>query len=101
LLIWGIFEERLPCLEITAFSFILGAIAFLPGLVAANICYFLGPLGERIFRPSNANMYRRWIFGGGVALSLLIIFAPPILNLVQAIAGVSCVDEFGETRTPR
>ena len=101
LLIWGLFEERLPCLEITAVTMIFGAFAFLLGLAIANVCYFLGPLGERILRPSNADMYRRWTFGAGLALSLLLIFAPPVFNLALAFSGLSCVDKFGETHEAR
>jgi hypothetical protein len=96
LTIWGFFEERLPCLEITGFSIIFGGILFLLGLGLANICYLLGPLSERIVRPRNAFVFRRWAYGIGLAFSLLLIFSPPLLNLIVALLGpLPCTDKFG------
>ncbi len=59
LTVWGLFEERLPCLEITSFSILFGGILFLLGLGAANIFYFLGPLSERLACPRNTIVFRR------------------------------------------
>jgi hypothetical protein len=85
LVVWALFEDRLPCLEITAFSIVFGAIFFFFGLGVANICYFLRPLSERIFRPKEPLAFRRIVFGLGLAVSLLLIFSPPVLNLLFAI----------------
>src|SRR5271166_5730750 len=43
LMVWWLFEARLPCLQVTGFSLFAGAILFAIGLVVANLCYFLGP----------------------------------------------------------
>ena len=44
--VWGLFEERLPCVEITGFSIIFGGVLFLLGLGVANMFYFLGPFSK-------------------------------------------------------
>ena len=97
LTVWWLFAERFPCLEITGVAVILWAILFLVAVGFANICYFLGPLSERLIRPRNALAFRRRTYGAGVAFSLLLIFSPPILNLLLAFLGPQeCTDEFGE-----
>ena len=68
LLVWWLFEERLPCLEITGFTGLAGLVLFLLALGLANICYFLGPLSERLIRPRNVTVFRRYAFGSGLAL---------------------------------
>jgi hypothetical protein len=96
LMVWVLFEDRLPCLEITAFSLLFGGILFLFGLGIANIFYFLGPLSERVVGPRNTTVFRRWVYGIGLAFSLLLIFSPPLVNLLAAILGpLPCADEFG------
>lgn len=60
-----LFEARLPCLEITAFSVAFGGIAFLVGLGLANLCYYLGPLFERWLCPKNVLRFRRAAFALG------------------------------------
>jgi hypothetical protein len=95
--VWGLFEERLPCLEITGVAVVFGAMLFLVGVGFANICYFLGPLSERLIRPRSALAFRHWAYGVGVAFSLLLIFLPPILNLLLALFGPQeCTDKFGQ-----
>jgi hypothetical protein len=97
--VWWLFEERLPCLEITGVVIIFGAMLFLVGVGLANICYFLGPLCERLIRPRNVFAFRRWTYGVGVAFSLLLIFSPPILNLFVALLGQECTDKFDQQHT--
>jgi hypothetical protein len=97
LVVWGLFEERLPCVEITGFTMIGGAILFLPFLLLANACYSLGSLSERLINPRNAIAFRHWVYGAGVAFSLLLIFSPPIINLVAALMGpLPCTDKLGQ-----
>jgi hypothetical protein len=50
LLVWWLFEKRLPCLEITGFSLLGGAFLFLAGLALASvrICGRLVLHGHRI-----------------------------------------------------
>ncbi len=80
LAVWGLFEERLPCLEITGFSIAAGFPLFLIGLALANVCYFLGPLTERIVRPRNITSFRAWAYRVGLIFSVLLVFAPAILT---------------------
>lgn len=94
--VWWAFEDRLPCLDITAVSAIFGATLFLFGLILANICYFLGPIAERIIRPNDTMVFRHRAYGVGVAFSLLLIFSPPIVNLAAALLDPPCTDEFGQ-----
>jgi len=93
--VWGVFEDRLPCLEITGFSVIFGAIVAWLGILAANVCYRLGPLSERLVRPRNPRIFRRVVFGAGVAFSMLLIFFPVAGNLTAALLRLPCTDEFG------
>src|SRR5712671_3165592 len=67
LTVWGAFETRLPCLEITLFTLLFGGVLFLLGLAPANLCYFLGPLSERVMRPHNAVAFRRSAYAIGLA----------------------------------
>ena len=100
LVIWGLFEDRLPCLEITLLSIFAGVILFAFGLALANICYFLGPLSERIIRPRNTASFRHWVYGLGLAFSLLLVFLPPLGNLAAALLGpLPCTDKFGQQHT--
>ena len=96
LAVWGLFEERLPCLEITGVSIILGFPLFLMGLLLANICYLLGPLSELMVRPRNVVLYRTWVYRAGTAFSLLLVLSPALVNLVSALLGpLPCTDKFG------
>ncbi len=89
-----LFEARLPCLEITAFSVLFGGILFVAGLGLANLCYFLGPLSERLVHPKNVLAFRRAAFTLGTGFSLALIFLPVVGNLVAAafgpVAGGQC-----------
>ena len=94
--VWGLFEDRLPCLEITGFSILAGVPLFLIGMALANICYFLGPLSERIARPRNVRPFRSWIYRAGLTFSVLLVFSPAILNLIAALLGpLPCTDKLG------
>ena len=95
-LVWWLFESRLPCLEITRFSLMFGAALFVIGLAVANVCYFLGPISERIFRPRNPATFRVCLFSLGTMFSLLLIFLPVIGNLVAAVVGPSVINQCGD-----
>jgi hypothetical protein len=100
LVIWGVFEERLPCLEITLFQIFAGVPLFALGLGLANVCYFLGPLSERIIHPRNTASFRHWLYGLGLAFSLLLVFSPPLVDLAVALLGpLECTDKFGIRHT--
>lgn len=87
LLVWWAFEARLPCLEVTLVSLFFGGLLFGVGLGLANLCYYLGPLSEKLLRPSNVIAYRRVAFGFGVGLSPILVFFPVISNLIAAALG--------------
>jgi len=87
LIVWWLFEARLPCLEVTGFSLVFGGILFLLSLGVANLCYFLGPISECIVRPNDAMRFRRVVFALGTGFSLLLIFFPVLGNLVAAVVG--------------
>jgi hypothetical protein len=96
LIVWGFFEERLPCLEINGASILLGIPLFLIGLLLANICYILGPLSERLVRPRNVTVFRTWVYRAGAAFSVLLVFFPALINLIAALLGpLPCTDKFG------
>ena len=97
--VWALFEERLPCFEINGASLFFGIILFGFGMGLANVCYLLGPLSERLIGPRNPTLYRRWIFGIGLAFSLLLVFFPVGVTLTNALLGpMSCADEYGQKR---
>lgn len=96
LMVWALFADRFPCLEVTAFILFFWGLLFLVGVGLANICYFLGPLGEWIIRPRDVLAFRRLTYGTGVAFSLLLISAPLILNLGVALFAEECTDKFGD-----
>jgi hypothetical protein len=97
--IWALFEERLPCFEINGASLFLGIILFGFGVGLANICYLLGPLSERLVRPRTPKLFRRCVFGIGLAFSLTLIFFPVGVTLTNALLGpLPCTDKFGRER---
>ena len=87
LVVWGLYETRLPCLEITGFTVFGGAVLFAVGLALANVFYLLAPLVERLVRPGNEASFRSRLFALGTAFSLLLIFSPVIGNLLAAAIG--------------
>ena len=95
LLVWWIFEARLPCLEITGFSLVVGGSGFFVGLCLANLCYFLGPLTEWLIHPQNVLAFRRKVFALGTGFSQLLIFLPVVGNIIVATVGLASVDQCG------
>jgi hypothetical protein len=95
LVVAWLFESRLPCLEITAFSLIVDGVLLLVGLGLANLCYFLGPISERVFRPSNAAAFRRRSFALGTGFSLVLIFLPVVGIVIAAAFGPTGVANCG------
>lgn len=87
LMIWWLFESRLPCLEITGFSLAFGGLLFVVGLGLSNLCFYLGPIFEHLLRPTDMYAYRRRAFRLGTGFSLMLIFLPVIGNLVAAAHG--------------
>jgi hypothetical protein len=85
-IVWS-FQDRLPEVEITAFTVVFQAVGFLIAMAIANICYFLGPMSERWLQPGRLGAYRRRAYGMGLGYSLLLIFSPPALVLYVARVG--------------
>lgn len=79
------FSDQLPCLEITLFIVVGGAIAFTIGLCLANLFYFLGPLVERICAFQNPTKLRQALFVTGCIFSILLIFSPVIGNILLLV----------------
>jgi hypothetical protein len=84
LAVWWLFESRLPCLEITGFSFLVSGFFFLVSLALANLCYFLGPLAEGLLHPKDIQGFRHRALALGTGFSLVLIFLPVVGNLVAA-----------------
>lgn len=71
--------------EITLFTTLLQGVGYLVMMGVANICYFLGPLLERVVLPSDPERYRRICYRLGFWFSLLLPFSIPALLVVEAV----------------
>jgi hypothetical protein len=78
------FAHRFNQLEITAFTIAFQALAFAVVVVIANVCYFLGPLVERIVKPSDVVKFRLRTFNLGFWFSVLLPFSLPAAVLYGA-----------------
>ena len=86
LLAWS-FEDRLNQLEITAFTVAFQVIGYVVAMLVANVCYFLGPLSERVLRPANVSAYRNAAYSLGLWFSVALPFLVPGVVLYVVIAG--------------
>lgn len=73
------FEERIPDAEISGFTTIFQAVGYLVAMGIANICYFLGPISERLLKPSDVATFRRNAYNLGFWFSVLLPFSIPVL----------------------
>lgn len=71
--------------EITLFTMLFQAIGYLVVIGIANVCYFIGPLSERLIRPTKAVRYRITCYRLGLWFSILLPFSIPVLLAVLAI----------------
>ena len=85
LFIGSVFSDALKDFEITFFTVLFQSMAFVTGVVLANICYFLGPISEKVLNPKDLTNFRNITFRLGVSFSLLLIFSIPTLLLVRVI----------------
>jgi hypothetical protein len=84
-LVWT-FQATLPeDAEVTLFTIAFQLIGFLCLMVVANICYFVGPLSERLLRPSDVLKYRETAYALGFWFSVALPFAVPALVIVAVI----------------
>lgn len=74
---WCIRIETSGDFEITLFTTAFQAVGYLFMMAVANVCYYLGPLLERIIRPTNVAVYRKTAFRLGFWFSVLLPFAIP------------------------
>ena len=65
--------------EVTVFTILVQGIGYLFMIGIANVCYFLGPLSERLVRPHNPERYRHVCFRLGFWFSVLLPFSIPSL----------------------
>lgn len=65
--------------EIALFTTVFQGVGYLFMMAMANVCYFLGPLSERIVRPRNIATYRKTAFRLGFWFSVLLPFTIPAL----------------------
>jgi hypothetical protein len=65
--------------EITIITTLFQGVGYLFMIAVANVCYFLGPLSERIVRPKNISKYRIGAFRLGFWFSVLLPFMVPAL----------------------
>ena len=82
-LAWS-FQDRLNQVEITAFTVAFQAIGYGVAIAVANACYFLGPLSERVVRPTNLNSYRTAAYSLGFWFSVALPFLVPVALVIVA-----------------
>lgn len=68
---------RLNGFEVTILSTASQAFGYLVAMAIANIFYLLGPLTERLVRPSDPAAFRRRTFRAGYWFSVALPFAIP------------------------
>ena len=75
-----------PEAEVTLFTTAFQAVGYLVAVAAANVCFQLGPVVERRFRPRDVGAYRHRAFWAGFWFSV----ALPLLVPVLAYIGCRC-----------
>ena len=68
--------------KITILTTLFQAFAYLVMIGVANLCYYLGPLSERLVRTANVAAYRKIVFWLGFWFSVLLPFAPSVFPFV-------------------
>jgi len=71
------FEEKIQDAEITVFTTVFQAVGYLIAIGIANLCYFLGPMSERLIRPKDVESFRKITYNLGFWLSVLLPFSIP------------------------
>ena len=60
---------------------IVQGVGYVFYMVAANMCYLLGPLFERLLKPRKLMLYREITFWTGLCVSVLLPLAVPVVVL--------------------
>jgi hypothetical protein len=71
--------------EITAFTILFQGVGYLFMIGVANVCYFIGPLSERVVRPADPDRYRHICYRLGFWFSVLLPFTIPALLAFLAL----------------
>lgn len=69
----------------TLFTTIFQGVGYLIMIGVANLCYFLGPVSERLIRPEDPEKYRRTSYRLGFWFSVLLPFSIPTLLAALAL----------------
>ena len=69
--------------EVTLFTTLFQGIGYLVAMGLANLCYGLGPGLERFVQPTARTDYRKWTFRAGLAFSVALPFAIPLMILIM------------------
>lgn len=72
-------DGSMPDAEITLFTTAFQGVGYLFMMGIANLCYFAGPLSERMVNPKNIDRYRHVMFWFGFCFSVLLPFSIPAL----------------------
>ena len=84
---WCIRKSAAADFEITILTTAFQAVGYLLMMGIANLCYYLGPLSERIVKPNRVSVYRRNTFRLGFWFSVLLPFIVPIHLLMECAFG--------------
>ncbi|MDB6075824.1 MAG: hypothetical protein JWO89_3464 [Verrucomicrobiaceae bacterium] len=71
--------------EITVFDTFFQGIGYVFMMLLANVCFFLGPVSERYFKPVDVASYRRRNYARGFWFSVLLPFSIPALMIVKSV----------------
>ena len=68
--------------EITLFTTLIQGLGYLVAMAIANICYFLGPVSEKIIKPSDPERYRKLAYNLGFWCSFALPFGIPLTVMI-------------------
>lgn len=69
---------------ITPFTMVFHGIGYLLMMGIANVCYYVGPISEKLIRPKNVGRYRNVAYWAGLWFSVSLPFSIPVLLLLTA-----------------
>ena len=76
--VWPPPPESFGHADFELLSLVLAPVAYGFAMLVANACYSLGPLVERLLRPSNADGFRRRAYRMGLAFSVELPWLVPL-----------------------
>ena len=75
------FEDVIPDADINALTIMFQGCGYLLVMGLANICFYVGPMSERICRPKRVERFRTVTYRLGYWFSMLLPFTVPALLL--------------------